>query len=227
MSVRSPGQLKGPSSGCQASDDWARMPSTPRTRKRQQQARRAKQKESVKTKLRRENSAARKQARLKLEADKRRDIRQKDRAARRLAKLEVNEEEKEQLQQKMRKRAYRKELEEDWWDASGAQERAMEVEGSWQRQMDAARDAGLFDFRSDEQKAKEAAAMEEKRARHEARLAQKKAEEEAALALSGEAPLPRALSPLSPSLRPPSRSQARRRALANGGGAASSSTASQ
>ena len=74
------------------------MPSTPRTRKRHQQARRAKKTEDAKAELRRNNTAARKQARLKLDSDQQQDNRRKDRGARRKARLELTEEEKEQLQ---------------------------------------------------------------------------------------------------------------------------------
>ena len=62
------------------------MPSTPRTRKRQQQARRAKQPPAVKAKIRSKDTKARKQARRELEDDERRRIRAENTAAMKLSR---------------------------------------------------------------------------------------------------------------------------------------------
>ena len=133
------------------------MPSTPRTRKRQQQARRAKKTEDAKAKLRRNNTAARKQARLKLDSDRRRDNRRKDREARRKAKLELTEEEEEQLQERLRRRAYRKELEEDWYPDEDKIFKQIREERQATEMWCAVLNS--MDRRTDEEKARDAAAF--------------------------------------------------------------------
>ena len=168
------------------------MPSSPGTRKRQQQARRAALSEGAKKRSRRENTKARKKARKELDAAERQLIRLEDRAARQQARLKLDADQARLIRMQVRHRARQREKTSEKRLAAGVAAGQLMLD---KYEAEARLAQVLADYHNsqitDEERARDAAKL----AARDAEVARLRAEreetrrcQEHTLALSGEAP---------------------------------------